>query len=85
MTLHEWLEANPNVHHQRYGNGDGQQVFATIAATSNQARWDLFHLADYVVSSSVSGPSYIMVPRKRGVFICDCQGIHERGCPHDGR
>lgn len=67
-TLAEWLQRNPTVYVQSYGAIDWKtgklsgskalQVFA------NTDFWALYHLTDYVVTASVSGPSYVLVPRE---------------------
>lgn len=61
MTFQQWREASGSKWAVRpYGVG-GFQVFSDDLTVPEKVA--LFHLADYVVSSSVSGPSYIMVPR----------------------
>ena len=43
----------------------GEEVCHLVFADDvpRDARWDLFHLRDFVVSSSVSGPGYVLCPR----------------------
>lgn len=59
MTLQEWLDAHPNVRYITQTMRKGSvQVF--VAQTDH----DLSNLSDYVVSSAVSGPSFVLVPRE---------------------
>lgn len=61
MTLLEWRTLYPTVHVQSFGAGGSLQVFNSNF--SFDAQWELYHLADWVVSSAVSGPSVVLVPR----------------------
>lgn len=67
MTFTEWRKAYPSISTQQYGaTGPAIQVFSGLANAPEwlDARWDLFHLSDYVVTASVSGPSLVIVPRE---------------------
>jgi hypothetical protein len=57
MTLAEWTERNPQAYVKELETG-ALQVFNAM-----DARHGLYHLEDYVVSSAVSGPSWILVKR----------------------
>ena len=63
MTLQEWYGPK-RVFIQAIGNQGALQVFTD--GLDADARWSLYHLSDYVVSSAVSGPSVILVRRKAG-------------------
>jgi hypothetical protein len=55
MTLQSFLEEHDDVFVQPFGNTVAKQVF--------DGHPDLFHLSDYVVTASASGPSLILCPR----------------------
>ena len=54
MTLRALLRRTGD-HSQPYGDRDAVQVFGN--------GWQYYRLADYVVTSAVSGPSIVLVPR----------------------
>ena len=59
MTFKEWREKySPYL---KELSGGAAQVF--YSGTTSQSRMELYHLSDYVVSSAVSGPSFIVVKR----------------------
>lgn len=65
MRLAEALETH-TLCSQSFGSKGAVQVFARVFPAADgyaQAGWDLHHLTDYVVSSSASGPSLILIPR----------------------
>ena len=53
---------------------EGFQVFVDV---THPDRWRYFHLSDFLVSSVVSGPSYILIPRKRWVICPFCSEENE--------
>jgi hypothetical protein len=56
MTFAEWMALHSDVHvNHNVGNGTGTQVFSRDA--------ELWHLSDYLVSSTASGPSVYLIPR----------------------
>jgi hypothetical protein len=61
VTLAEWREAYPDACVQSQIDRGAVQVF--YADLPLESREKLFRLDDYLVSSAVSGPSYIMVRR----------------------
>jgi hypothetical protein len=64
MTFEEWLKntAKPSGPYLRELKGGAFQVFTS--GLSDRNKWGLHHLEDVVVSSAVSGPSFIVVPRR---------------------
>ena len=48
---------------QVYPTRESVKVF-TPPDIDEQTLWDLFHLDDYVVSSALAGPSYLLVKRE---------------------
>ncbi len=54
MTLRTLLEQTGH-HSQPFGNRGAVQVFGSD--------WRYYRLSDYVVTSAVSGPSLVLVPR----------------------
>ncbi len=60
MTLQTLLERTGD-YSQPYGKSGAVQVFGND--------WRYYRLADYVVSSAVSGPSIVLVPIARGVAL----------------
>lgn len=63
MTLAQYLARYSDVAIvQPYGPDGAIQLFLGVRATLDP-RWDVFHLSDYVVSSAVSGSSYILMER----------------------
>jgi len=61
MTLAEWIEQNPHVHVTRFNNG---AVTVYPESIEPHVTWPLWRLADYVVSSAVSGPGYLLIKRQ---------------------
>lgn len=63
MTLSELRDSLPvKPFLMPYGKADDVYlIFADDVPQS--ARWDLFHLSDYVVLGSASGPGYVIVRR----------------------
>lgn len=49
---------------RQYGKEPGVYLVFESDVPSNADKWELFHLADYVVSSAVSGPAYVLTPRE---------------------
>ena len=61
-TLAEWL-AKYNARAHRYGAEDSLAVMVFDSDTPGpDARWELYHLTDYAVTSSVSGPARVLCP-----------------------
>lgn len=60
MTLQEFCDKN-DIHILRSEIGYKVRVTQNI---DRDIRWQLFHLDDYFVGASVSGPFYVMVKKK---------------------
>ena len=63
LTLTEAIEKH-GLYSQAYGKAGAVQVFSRLTASAARARaadWDLHHLTDYIVSSTASGPSLVLV------------------------
>lgn len=61
MTLQDFCTRN-GAQTRPYGKSDSVLHMFT-SELSRDAMWDLFHLSDYVVSSSLSGPAVALVPK----------------------
>ncbi len=57
MTLRALLRQTRD-HHQSFGDRGAVQVF-----NRTDQGWRYYRLSDYVVTSAVSGPSIVLVPR----------------------
>ncbi len=79
-TLVNWLALYPSVYCETLKSG-AKQIFHAHGL-NHDAKWDLFHLTDYAVSSSVSGPSYILAPRD---VSQETDGMPDDGDPSDPR
>ncbi len=62
MTLAEWLRKY-SAQDRPYGSNSATRHLFSGDIPHEDARWELFHLTDYVVSSAVSGPAYVLVQR----------------------
>lgn len=62
MTLRDWLDET-GAHSQRYGRPDSTAVQVFYKPTHRTPDWRLYRLDDYLLSSHVSGPSVVLIPR----------------------
>ena len=62
MTLRALLSQTGD-HSQAFGNRGAVQVF-----NRSEQGWQYYRLSDYVVTSAVSGPSIVLVPREPSVL-----------------
>lgn len=67
FTLAQWSDMY-GVQIARSASGYAVRVFEDDmplrgTKAGNDARWNLFHLADYVVSAAISGPAYALRQR----------------------
>lgn len=60
-TLADFLAAHPILSTHQFPSG-AVQLF-NYSHLGYDAQWDMWHLADYAVSSIGSGPSAVLVPR----------------------
>lgn len=61
MTLSNWIKANPQAEVAKYGQSKCPLILSYKVTDSEYRK--LWHLSDYVVSSVVSGPAVVLVPR----------------------
>lgn len=67
-TFQQWSEANDFkfsalTHDGKYPTVDGPAKWVQVFPSANADTPGLFRLSDFIVSSALSGPSYILVPR----------------------